>query len=976
MVFTRGRQLALVGVVFTAATTAAVLFVPEDVNCPANRTEITLDNGAGSTRTACVRSKQPESAAEIMAIHDARYLKAGVVPEGAVRNALQRKQAMEPLKATVAGAAGTWTEYGRGQLDDNSGAFQSARVDNFAYDPVAQRLFAAVGTGGVWMSEAVNGDVRSLADNWVSIGESLPTQIIGGIGWSAAGGGTVIAAGGEGVMGSGGYLGLGAYWSNDLGQTWTHAPGFPDGALVFRVAVDEAHPQYVYIASSKGLFRSEDAGRSYRNVVLPTTEECAGVEALGPCQFTNYVTDVIVKVPGGTTNETCGDEGCPVLAGVGFRTGSDLAFQDGRIMAPANGLYRSDSGAVGSFEKLEVSALDTLSPVGFTVPNRIGRIELNPAFGPEQNHNYVYAMVQDAVLFNGGLPGIDEPILDALLDPVLALLPVAIPSAFNGLYVSSDFGSSWVRMADTVEIIAPVTGSEIGLTGAVAGSGAGIQAWYNEWLAIDPTRALLGVPTRMTFGLEEVWQNRLTQVPLNGVAQIGPADFEVIGTYFNLAGLFPSTTHPDQHAGLYIPTGDGGVCLFVGNDGGVYKQCADSGAEMNNSNWGQGANNGFYALLPYGLAVAKDGTVWFGLQDNGSGLIDPEREFKLFQTMGGDGFYAEVDPDNSDIAYTETQNGGLTRTTNRGGSNTGIAPPYTRVMFDNWFRMDPLDAQHMVTAAQEIYETDNAETVTGSTWVEVFNLGTNPDTGAVRTTTTIEIMGKAVYVGGCGDCGASGNDTGFSNVLATNVGGDQEPETETSNGWHFATAAGLDNRYITGIAIDPEDVRTIYVALGGYLSNLRPAGSYLDPNTNVGSGAVFKSTDAGETFTNISGNLPDMQAATIQLRGDQLIIGTDFGAFISTDATGATWAPLGSGLPNVPVNMLRLQPGNPNMLFAATFGRNIWNYEFKDGPVVDVPTTPNTPTASVTRSRFGGALGLPLLAILLSLYLARRRLHV
>ena len=45
---------------------------------------------------------------------------------------------------------------------------------------------------------------------------------------------------------------------------------------------------------------------------------------------------------------------------------------------------------------------------------------------------------------------------------------------------------------------------------------------------------------------------------------------------------------------------------------------------MTNFGWGQGANNGFYTLLPYGMAVAKDGTVWMGFQDNGSGHIEPD----------------------------------------------------------------------------------------------------------------------------------------------------------------------------------------------------------------------------------------------------------------------------------------------------------------------------------------------------------------
>jgi len=930
----------------------------------------------------------PESPQALMQAKNLRESKVGQVPQGAFRRAIEQKARIAG-KAGIAGAAGKWTEYGRGNLDDASGAFQAARVDTFSYDADHKRLFLSVGTGGVWMSTAVDGDVTTLGDSWVSVGDSLPTQVIGAVAWSRANGGTLIAAGGEGVMGSSGYLGLGAFWTEDLGTTWNQATGFPDEAIVFRVAVDQSQENIVYIASNRGLFRSTDAGHSYTNVRLPTSPNCAGVEDLSTeCLYTNYVTDVVVKIPGGSTNITCPADGCPVLAAVGFRTGSAAVFQDGSPQAPGNGLYRSDTGLADSFTRLDVAAANTLLPNGFATDDRIGRVEFGQAFGPAQNHDYVYAIVQDAVLFNGGITG--EPILDDLLGTALIL---GFPSVFNGIYVSANFGTSWTRMADTQEIINNTRGSEIAAIGGALGSGAGIQAWYNEWLAIDPTRAIGGVPTRMAFGLEEVWQSRAPSagaagIPLNGIAQSGPSDFEVIGVYFNLLGQFNSSTHADQQGGIYVPTDDGGVCLFAGNDGGVYKQCVAANGVMNNNGWGEGANNGMYTMLPYGIGVAKDGTVYFGNQDNGSGLIDPLRDLKLFQTNGGDGFYAEVDPDNSNVAYYETQNGGLVRTTNRGSSNSDIAPSYTRVMFDNWFRMDPLDAQHMVTGAQEIYETDNAQTVTSGSWVEVFNLGTNPVTNAVRTTTTMEVLGSAVYVGGCGDCGGSGNDTGFASVLATNVMDGVERVAETSAGWHFAAKRGLPSRYITSIAIDPLDPKTVYVALGGYLSNLRPPGSYLDPNAVAAlGGGLFKSTNAGDDFIDITGDLPVAQVASVIIKGSQLIAATDIGVFISADTSGSSWTTLGTGLPSVPVNMIRMKPkanaSEPDMLFAATFGRSVWNYTFKDGdvgtpptpPVIDNPP-PVNPGAGDGVGRFGGgALGQALLGLLALAALRRRQLH-
>ena len=937
--------------------------------------------------TAPVLPQGPESRAELMRSISHRNLKVGEVPLGAVRNAYERSRLMQPLKAKVAGANGNWAPYGVGNLLADAGfetGNMAARVDNFAYDAVHQRLFAAVGTGGVFMTTATGGDITTLADNWVSVGENLPTQIIGGVAWTPdvdgdgdadpATDGTLIAAGGEAVMGSGAYLGLGAFWTANLGQTWNQASGVPDQALVFQAVADPVNPAVVYVASSKGLFRSADAGRSYVNVRLPTGA-CAGVEDISsPCFYANYVTDVLVQQPGGSTDIVCDPAGCPVVAGVGFRTGSSLMFQDGTTpQAPANGIYRSSTGVAGSFARVDVATINTSVPVGFTPQDRIGRIELGAAVGPDQDHNYLYAIVQDAVTFNAGFP-VDAP-LDLGMNP-LPIVP--FDTVFNGLYVSSDFGTNWLRMADRDEIATNVSTGTGMLAFGAQGSGPGGQTWYDAWIKADPTRTdpVLGVPTRLTFGIEEIWQNRVTTgVPLDGSAQQGNNDFKVIGAYnilgAEVAANLSTTTHADQHTAIYIPTGDGGVCLIIGGDGGVFKQCKGAGVEMDNSGWGTGANSGMYTLLPYGIGVAKDGTVYFGLQDNGSGLIDPQQGLTFRETMGGDGFYAEVDPDNSDLAYYETQNGGLTRTPDRGVTNEAIAPTYTRVMFDNWFRMDPLDAEHMFTAAQEVYETSSASTVSADTWVEVFNLGTNPATGAIRTTTNIEIMGTAVYVGGCGDCGASGNDTGFQNVLATNVQDGVARVPETGAGWHFATAAGLDNRFITGMAIDPNDVKTLYVSIGGYLSAIRPPGAFLDPNAAIGSHAVFKSTDAGESFTNISGNLPDMQAASIVLRGNQLLLATDFGVFISSDTTGSSWAPLGSGLPNAPVNMLRLQPGNPDKLFAATFGRFVWVYDFASSVGGGVDPLPVT---TADQGRFGsGAMPLGLLLVLLLTGLARQR---
>ncbi len=472
---------------------------------------------------------------------------------------------------------------------------------------------------------------------------------------------------------------------------------------------------------------------------------------------------------------------------------------------------------------------------------------------------------------------------------------------------------------------------------------------------MDPTRALpvAGIPTRLAFGLEEIWQSRIPHMPLNGTLQAGPADFDVLGRYFSGTGV-DQTTHPDQHAAIFIPIDDlpldggilDGVCLFAGNDGGVFRQCVTAGGEFTNAGWGGGNNAGFYTLLPYGLGVSGDGTVWFGFQDNGSGHMEPDTGIS-YGDFGADGFYAEVHPENSDIAYTETQNGGLRRTTDRGLTSTFIDPPYERVNFANWFSMDPLDGEHMITTANQIFETLNASTVTGAGWVQVYDVGRHTVTvgetevEVVHTATVADVHGPAIYVGWCGDCGVTVNDQAFMRGLVTNVGGSEPPSPETPDGWRDAAAKGLPNRLIMAIEIDPDDPKTVYVGMGAYMSPYRGPGSFGEDSTgaDVKAGNLFKSTDAGQTFKDITGSLPHLPVTTIVARNKQLLVGTDVGAFISSDLNGSQWATLGNGLPNVPVTMLKLRPGNPNQVYASTFGRHIWTYEFTGDAAVKATST-------------------------------------
>jgi photosystem II stability/assembly factor-like uncharacterized protein len=152
-------------------------------------------------------------------------------------------------------------------------------------------------------------------------------------------------------------------------------------------------------------------------------------------------------------------------------------------------------------------------------------------------------------------------------------------------------------------------------------------------------------------------------------------------------------------------------------------------------------------------------------------------------------------------------------------------------------------------------------------------------------------------------------------------------------------------------------LRTIYASAGGHIfvtfnANATPSsvvweerdgglpldrfpGLLVDPTNNqiayavrdhFDGGHVFQTTDGGLTWTDISGDLPNLPAHTIALdprtSPNTLYVGLDDGVYASTDL-GAHWVRFQTGLPNVVVADLRLNT-DLNILAAGTHGRGMW----------------------------------------------------
>ncbi|MBW3665695.1 MAG: cell wall-binding repeat-containing protein [Actinobacteria bacterium] len=904
-----------------------------------------------SFRGACLATDRPEPFRELAlrdmqqsSIRTAPY--DSIHPDAPLAAAMQRQE-LVARAASVPGSGGVAQKYGLGPQISNDPRYPSTsgngivhstgRIDDLKYDPPTGRLFAAIGTGGVWLSE-------DLGESWRPITDNLPSTVVSSVAYTRAGGpdGTIVAVTGEHTFGGFAFTGIGVWYSRDLGETWQRSSGPPSGTLGFAAEVDPTNPNVIYAATGNGLWRSTDAGATFRDVKLPTGD-CAGDYNDDTCNFANFVTDVVVQHPGGTTDVPGG----AVVAAVGWRAG-EATNPDGNVQSEHNGLYYSDTGQPGTFAY--EPGLEAAIPDSGDKHARIGRIEMGPAVGDAQDHNYLYLIMEDAVLFNGG----------ARFSPIPDDFFGSNPTFLSGVYVSDDFGKSWELLADDVEIAksCPANNSVFCIPGLVE---PGIQSWFNLWVHPDPTQAVGGVPSRLLFGLEEVWQSREVGPHVNNAS----TSFEVIGRYYGSGDCLLvatdcsvnrevgiTTTHPDHHAGLILPRSEeegGGSLLLVGHDGGLSTQMSSGSTDpFDQNSWQLTQFNGLQTLLPYSSVIANDGVAYAGLQDNGQLRVTPDEGFAQYATYGADGTFTAVDPENSDYVIESTQNAGMNVSTDGGQTWRGIAPPADNVRFVNPFVMDPLDANHLATGGRQIVEStagpNTANGDEGNEWKVVFDLRTTERDPQHNTAdqpeppsngmSAIDTRGPGTYVGFCGVCDILNADYPFQNGIATNVSGQDLPEPGTSKGWHFAAAEGLPNRYITSVAIDPRDetLRTIYVTLGGYSRAWVPPGAAFDENNEVGEGHLYKSTDAGETFVDISGNLPDIPATWVEPRGDQLLVGTDQGAYITSDTNGGPVAPLAPDvLPSTPVTSIQLKPDDPDFALIGLYGRGLWAYRFPDG---------------------------------------------
>jgi photosystem II stability/assembly factor-like uncharacterized protein len=345
--------------------------------------------------------------------------------------------------------------------------------------------------------------------------------------------------------------------------------------------------------------------------------------------------------------------------------------------------------------------------------------------------------------------------------------------------------------------------------------------------------------------------------------------------------------------------------IFNGNDGGIYRSTnsGDTWTKLYDQ-----PTNQFYAIE---IDFLNPSRLYGGTQDNGTlrTLTGATDDWELI--FGGDGFYCNVDPTNSAVIYAEYQYGNLYKSTDTGYNWDWAMDGISGSDRTNWATpvvMDPSDNLTLYYGSHRVYRTTD-----GAGWWDPISgdLTNGSHGGGFGTITTIAVAPTdpdVIYVG-----------TDDSNVWVTTNGG----------GLWTDISASLPNRWVRRVAIDPTNPATAYVTFSG-----------LRWNENIG--YVYRTTDYGGTWTDITRNLPGAPVNAIVVDPAQptrLFVGTDVGCFY-TEAPWVDWQILGTGLPAVPVDDLKLH--NPTRtLVAGTHGRSMHSF--------DLTTLPDISGVEVTR---------------------------
>ena len=291
----------------------------------------------------------------------------------------------------------------------------------------------------------------------------------------------------------------------------------------------------------------------------------------------------------------------------------------------------------------------------------------------------------------------------------------------------------------------------------------------------------------------------------------------------------------------------------------------------------------------YSIAInpnTNDGAAVMANQDNDA---FSKRNGTWYAVAMGDGIQSAINYNNSDIMYAANQSGWVVQS-NTGfqgqlnGNGNQVQVPGANFYFP--LEMHKTNPNTLYAGGNEVYKIDAS---TGLT-IASANSG---------LTTTIK------------DIATHGN-----SVIASTIGQIKFSSDQGST-WSSITPPSGQTTNITSVDYDASDNNIIYVSYSGYSNGDK----------------VFKTTNGGTSWTNISGDLPNIVVNEIMLKQGQtneyLFAATALGVYF-TENGGTSWKKLGQGFPNVDVKDIEIHY-TADKLVAGTFGRGMWEISIANG---------------------------------------------
>lgn len=671
--------------------------------------------------------------------------------------------------------------------------------------------------------------------------------------------------------------------------TWELAGPENIGGRITDIAIHPSSPSIWYIgAASGGILKTSDGGVSWQNVFSQAPVIAIGALAIDPA------------------NQQV------LYAGTGEANASSYSFI-------GNGVYKStNAGQSWSHIGLEESAYIGRIVVDHSNSNRIFAAACGTLFTPNQQRGIFRS--NDAgnswerVLFvSDSTAGVDiaqhptnpDILYAAMWERMRGITYRRSHGPTSGIYKTIDGGNTWTLLSNglpggaqkgRIGLAIAQNNPEIVYAFVDVNNGSSVSAKVykttnggQSWQGTnDGSLSNMNSTFGWYFGQIRVDPQNDNRIWMLGVdlyrSDNGGSSYTQLAGYYNIDQIYV-----DHHAMFIHPTTG---FIVHGNDGGLYTSSnyGNTWTKVNNLPLTQ-----FYAIE---IDYLNPQRIYGGTQDNNT-IRTPTGALNDWQRiLGGDGFYCLVDYTNSNIIFAESQNGGLYRSMNGGSSFSYIANAFSgdRTNWSSPYVMHPTNPQILYFGTYRVWRTTNR----GNSWTVISGDLTHNLVGSgFSTITTIAISSLNP------NRLLTGSDDGRVHVTA-------------DGGLSWADiSAGLPVRWITRVAFDPFDANTIYATVSGF--------RWDEPHPYV-----FRSTNLGQSWLSIGGNLPELPVNVIIADPgvqNRLFVGTDVGIFYTENA-GQQWFSLMQGIPNVPVTDLKIhQPSRT--LVAGTYGCSAYRLDLE-----------------------------------------------